>query len=185
MGLVGTVLEFLRTIVDDVPITDVKLDEGGEDTSTAELYQPAGFDSNPLLDDLVVAMRVPGKDRFVVVGYLDPVNEPTTEAGETRLYSRDADGNVVATVLLNIDGFVNLGIDDPENFIPRDDRLQAQLDEIKANIDDLQLAHDSHIHTTTATVGAGPGLGVISAPTVTTTETYDVGDTATDKVKGE
>lgn len=185
MGLIGTVLEFLRTLVDGVPVTDVKFDEGGEDTSTGELYQPAGFDSNPLPDDFVVAVRVPGSDRFAVIGYIDPTNEPTTEAGETRAYARDADGNVVCTIKLDVDGFVNLGIDEPENFMPRDDRLQAQLDEIKANIDDLQLAHDTHIHTTTATVGAGPGVGVISAPTVTTSETYDVGETATDKVKGE
>lgn len=184
MGLVGTVIEVLRTMIEGIPITDVKLDEGGDDNTTAELYQPSGSDSNPLPDDLIIAMRVPGKDRFVVVGYLDPVNEPTTEPGEVRLYSRDADGNVVATVRLNIDGFVNLGIDEPENFIPRDDRLQTQLDEIKKNIDDLQSAHDTHKHDY---IGDGDNATaqVSGTPDKTTSETYDVGDTATDKVKGE
>ena len=35
----------------------------------------------------------------------------------------------------------------------------------KDDIDSLQTGIDSHIHTTTATIGAGPGLGVISPPT--------------------
>lgn len=177
MGLVGTIKEFLRTTLEgSVPVTDVKIDEGGDDNTTAELYQPSGFDGNPLPDDFVVAMRVPGKDRFVVVGYLDPINEPTTEPGETRAYSRDADGNILCAVKLT--DFVNLGIDDPENFIPRDDRLQTQLDEIAANIADLQSAHDSHVHTNPEGGNVGPALP-------TTTKTYSVGDTATDKVKGE
>jgi hypothetical protein len=176
VGLVGIVVEFLRTVVDGVPVTDVKIDEGGEDNSTGELYQPAGFDSNPLPDDFVVAMRVPGSDRFAVIGYLDPVNEPTTEPGQTRAYSRDADGNILCTIKLT--DFVNLGIDEPENFIPRDDRLQTQLAEIEANIADLQSAHDNHVHTNPEGGNVGPAVP-------TTTETYTVGDTACDKVKGE
>jgi hypothetical protein len=78
---------------------------------------------------------------------------------------------------------IHLGIDAEEG-IPRDDRLQAQLDEIAANIADLQSAHDTHIHITTATEGASATVGTIAPPQIATTETYSVGDTATDLTKG-
>lgn len=184
MGLIGTVLEFLRTTVDDVPVTDIKVDPGGGPNLTGELFQGAGDDARALPTDRVHLVEIPGTGRYIAIGFLDPVNEPTALEGERRLYSRDADGVIQVTIRLTNDGFVHLAEDDPAEFIPRDDRLQAQLDDIKASIDDLQDAHDNHIHITSAVTGGGGTAGVIQAPVKVTTVPYEVGDTATDKVKG-
>lgn len=98
------------------------------------------------------------------------------------LYPEDANIGTIGTV----DETVFVLSEDPANadWLCLYTETKQNLDDIKTVLDDLISAHDSHIHTTTATVGTGP-VGVISAPTVTTSETYTVTDPQNAKVKVE
>ena len=68
----------------------IKIDSGGGNVITAEHYAPAGDDSQPLSIDTAAAVFTARKGSAVVVGYNDNVNSPKAEAGEKRIYSRDA-----------------------------------------------------------------------------------------------
>lgn len=135
MGLIGTVIEFLRGDDEGQQVIDVKFDPGGEDNATAAHYQPAGVDSVPLADDYMAVVKSAGTGRWVVVGYLDPVNEGTAVAGEHRLYSRDSGGAVVVTLRLAADGFVHLGEDTGAALIARADKVDAELALVSAALD--------------------------------------------------
>jgi hypothetical protein len=118
---------------------------------------------------------------------------PTEEQPETYIYiDRDQADFIVTTSVTITTGdviqlksqLIELG-DEAVEGIPRDDRLQAQLDEISANIADLQAAHDSHTHLQAMPLHPGvPPQAPTAAPSVMTAETYSVGDTATDLVTG-
>jgi hypothetical protein len=153
VGLIGAVLEFLRSVVDGFPIADVKIDTGGEDNATAELFQPAGFDGQPLEGDTAGAMAVPGADRAALVGFIDQANAGTAGPGEARLYARDADGAIVATILISADGIVNLGDDVAAELIARADRVEAELAKIAQDFTNLNTKYDAHSH---AAMGADP-----------------------------
>lgn len=158
MGLIGTVVEFTRTEVNRIFISDVKVDLGGEDTITAEHYQLGGSDTAPVVGDLVTCVR-DGK-RFVVVATLDPINEGVVSPGELRLYSRDENGAIVSTLYMKSDGSVNIGEDDAETEVPRDDKLQTELAKIQATFESI-------------VVGTGGG-GEVATP-------YEAGDTKSTK----
>lgn len=87
---------------------DVKVDLGGGDNITAKHTAPAGDDSQPLPGDR--PMLVPGaaEGSQNVGGYVDDKNPLIAAAGEKRLYSRDADGNIKAVFWLKNDGQVIL-----------------------------------------------------------------------------
>jgi len=70
---------------------------------------PAGFDGQPLNDDLAVAVKAPGQGQWVIVGYLDLKNGSGVAQGESRQYSRDADGNIVFSIHLKADGTAEIG----------------------------------------------------------------------------
>lgn len=103
MGVIGEVLEFTHT--DEGAF--VKCDIGGE-FITAEHYGPPGDDSYPLPGDFVAISASVGEGNYQVDGYWDPKNPGSSGLGERKLYSRDADGNVVGYVLLKNDGTTEL-----------------------------------------------------------------------------
>jgi hypothetical protein len=65
------------------------------------------------------------------------------------------------------------------------DDVKAELDALKSTIDSFVTAYNSHIHITTATVGAGPVPGVISPTVSTATPHGTVGDVGSSKVEIE
>ena len=178
MGLIGNVIEFVRTVVEGEPVTDVKIDTGG-DTETGEHYQPSGFDGHPLPDDYAAALPGPGEGRLVVVGYIDPKNQLTAGTGEARMFSRDADGNIVATILVDAAGFVNLGEDVAAELMARADRVEDELEKIKTE-------HNTHTH---GSPQAASGNLLTTAPSASPTGLplafqYTPGLVGADKVKG-
>ena len=96
MGFVAKVLSFLRTDENGIKSSDVKVDRGGQRNITGEHFQPSGFDSVPVDErDYAIAIKIPGSDRYVIVGYVDPENDPVAQPGESRIYARNPQTGVV------------------------------------------------------------------------------------------
>ena len=109
MGLNGIarVLSFLRTERNGAKLSDVTLDPGGGPNITGEHIADAGDDAYPLTTDYAATMSIPRDGGRVSVGYADPINTPKAEAGEKRIYGRDATtGQAVNEVWLKADGSV-------------------------------------------------------------------------------
>lgn len=105
MGRVAALLEFVRALRGDVKVSDVKVDRGGGDNRTYEHFADAGDDSFPLPADYVASIGQAGTGRESAVGYLDPLNEQKSLAGDKRIYARDpATGAQVVEVWLKSDG---------------------------------------------------------------------------------
>lgn len=115
MGRIGQILSFTRALIGATKTSDVKIDRGGGDTRTPQHFSDAGDDSYPLAGDYAQTVDQAGSGRDSVVGYVDPKNEQKANAGEKRIYARDANsGATVVEVWLKNDGtatiFNNLGV---------------------------------------------------------------------------
>ena len=100
------IVSVYRAEGDEGPEVEVEL--GGEDFATADMYGPPGEDSPPLPDDEVAAISVDmDGDALATVAYADATPR-VAAAGEKRLYSRDSDGSIVASLHLKGDGSVTL-----------------------------------------------------------------------------
>jgi hypothetical protein len=145
-----------------------------------ETYGPSGDDSPGLEDDRVYLGSIDGQGRSVVIGNL--VVSQGAEAGEKILYSRDTNGNVKAKIYIKKDGGIeiegagadveifsdnNLVLQNGTDFAMRFNEFKTQIDQLRTDHDSLATKHNTHIHITTATVGATATPGTIS-PTTTT-----------------
>jgi len=126
MGLIGTVLEFVRTLVQGRHVAETKFDPGGEPNLTAEHFAPPGDDAHPLRDDKLFAAQAPGSGAYAVVGYIDTRNAGTAGPGEKRLYARDDDGNVVGVLYLTSGGPIRAGADDADKPVPTAERVDEE-----------------------------------------------------------
>lgn len=108
MGLVGKLLSFARLTRNGAEVSDTKLDPGGGANVTAPHFASPGDDSHPLPGDYVLGVRVPGSGTWAAAGYLDPKNSGAAQAGEKRLYARDAAGVEIVQLHLKADGTATL-----------------------------------------------------------------------------
>ena len=154
----------------------------GEAVIEAILLMPCGVAGPqvwlpPSVGDVVAVLYDAERpENSVVVGavYPDGKNPPKTGADEIALQA----------------GKVFIGDDvNATKPCPRDDRLQDQLKAIKSELDAFVSAYNTHVHTVPAlTVNmaatpspiAGPGT---TAATTSRTQTYSVGQTASDSVE--
>ena len=105
MGRIANLLSFIRTVRNGAQVTDVKVDPGGGPNITGENFQGAGEDAYPLKTDYPYISDDSGTGRESVLGYVDPVNTPTSQEGEKRIYARDpSNGAVIVEVWLRNDG---------------------------------------------------------------------------------
>jgi hypothetical protein len=108
MGFLATVVEFLRSSDQGVPTPEVKFDPGDADTSTGGHFAPPGTDAPPLPGDVGYLGDDVGRGNAQALGYQDTKNPGIASGGEHRLYSRAADGSVMAEVWLKGDGSITL-----------------------------------------------------------------------------
>ena len=160
MGLMGVLKSFARVVRNGANISDVKADTGGGRITTAENFGPVGDDSFPLLTDIPFIVPAPGTGRFVVLGYLDPVNESQALEGERRFIARDSSGAPVSFVWLRNDG--SLELNGAEDYAVAYTDLKDAFDTLRGDLNALVQAYNTHIHTTTATIGSSGTPGVIS-----------------------
>lgn len=78
----------------------------GDDVQTVQYMPMAGDDAPPMVGDLVAVIPI-GPAFRVAVGVRDSV-APSVAAGEKKIYSRDANGNVIASCHLKADGGIDL-----------------------------------------------------------------------------
>lgn len=169
MGHLGQVLSFVRVLARSVWSTDVKLDPGGGALKTGTHFGPAGDDAHPLPGDTLIAIQTPRAGRADVVGYVDTVNPPKAEAGEKRVYARDASGAVVVEVWLKNTGeatIVNssgyLTLQPSGQILANGARITTGGDVITAG----GVSLDNHFHQQAAD-GAGDSQQDTTAPTAT------------------
>lgn len=107
MGMIAKVISFFRaTNSAGAKINEAKVNPGGGANITAEVFQPAGEDSFPLPSDYAILINFMRTGSFAVAGYVDPINAGTAQAGEKRVYSRDANGAIKAEFHLKNDGTI-------------------------------------------------------------------------------
>lgn len=104
MGRLGEVQSFERT--EDGP--DVTVDAGGGDLATAQHFEPAGYDAQPLPGDTAATQSSAGAGHEQALGYLDAKNDGKAEPGEARIYARRADGTPVCEFWLKASGDIEI-----------------------------------------------------------------------------
>ena len=105
MGRIARLISFVRATAGNAKTSDVKVDSGGGDNRTAQHFSAPGDDSFPLPGDYVQLDSQAGTGRDSATGYLDPDNEQKANAGDKRIYARDANtGDEVVEVWLKNDG---------------------------------------------------------------------------------
>lgn len=75
----------------------------------AVLYNPAGDYSIPQPDDFVSILKIPGAGNYIAIGNLNNISD--IGEGEKYLYSRDSDGNIVASAYFQNDGKLDVKTD--------------------------------------------------------------------------
>ena len=104
---ISKLLSFTRIVRNDAQISDVKIDPGGGPNITAEDFRPAGDDAHPLTSDYALASATQRSGGQAITGYVDPINEPKAQPGDTRIYGRESEnGTEVNQVWLKNDGSV-------------------------------------------------------------------------------
>ncbi len=106
--MIGEVLSSEATTEGLSNVREVKVDLGGGDIRTTQLFSASGDDSPPLPLDQGVLTTTPGAGRYAVVGFVDPLNAPEASPGERRLYSRSIIGVVMAWIHLKSDGSIDI-----------------------------------------------------------------------------
>lgn len=104
-----------REAVESKPVTEVRLDTGGN-AVTADHFDGAGEDALPLPGDVAEYGYGAPAGSLEIIGYHDPKNQGLAGPGEKRIYARNPNsGTIVCQILLgsggaiNIDGLVNGG----------------------------------------------------------------------------
>ncbi len=82
-------------------------------------------------------------------------------------------------------GEIHIGSENAAEFVALAQKTFDELDAIRSTLNDLVTAYNGHIHITTATVGAGPTLGIISPTTSSGTAPATVNSVAATTVKAD
>lgn len=106
MGRLASVTEFLRNTDQGTPTPEVKCDAGDGDPSTVGHFGPPGTDAQPLAGDVAYLGEDVGRGNEQATGYQDPKNPGVAGPGEHRIYSRAADGSIVAEIWAKADGSI-------------------------------------------------------------------------------
>ena len=108
-GRLGKVSHCSRVKKGDVPTVEVFVELGDDDnpeTVTAELLLAPGIDALPLPGDEVVVEETEGSGDTIAQAFADLINEGKADAGEHRIYARDAAGVVACEIWCKADGTV-------------------------------------------------------------------------------
>ncbi len=111
MGLTGIVRKFARFVKGGKNYSRVTVDLGAGQNQDMNHYSDPGDDSQPLPTDLMAASDNMESNGLNAVGYIDEKNAGIAGPGEKRIYSRDSDGNVVASFYLQDDGTIIMAND--------------------------------------------------------------------------
>lgn len=154
------------------------------DTFSPEYYQNHGLFSRPTKDSKGVFVPIgPSRSFGVIIGSNNYKIEHDIDTGETILYSTNTAGDEVkATVYLKTDG--NIELNGNGDKAVRYSKLETAFNQLQSDFDSLVNTYNTHIHVTTATVGATAVVGVLS-PTVSqgNTSTADITPAKIDEIE--
>lgn len=125
---------------------------GKRDTRTAKEAAPFGVDSSALPDMEAIYIASADKGAPACVGFVN--KGQLADKGELRLYSKDANGNLVTYLWLHNaagEGQIELGgtADNSVGF----NNLKIEFNKLNSKFNDLVTAFNTHVH---ATAAAGP-----------------------------
>jgi len=125
---------------------------GKADTRQAYQSAPHGIESAPAESEEVVALYSYTEKRGepVIVGYLN--KRAVVNAGETKVYSTDADGEEQIAIKLTSDGKIQIAGD--SDFAVRFTELEKGFNELKSDLNSLIQSYNAHTHPFT---GLAPG----------------------------
>lgn len=107
-GLTAKLLSFYRTTRGSAKLSAGKIDPGAGANRTGDVVCPANEDAVPLPGDYTAALEVQGTGRVVLVGFVNTQDTQKAQAGEKRIYARDAGGAEVVELWLKSDGSATL-----------------------------------------------------------------------------
>lgn len=128
---------------------------------TADEVAPFGDDSSPLPELTAIYAKSSEIGDNFIIGYIN--TQQLAELGEKRIYSLRSNGALSFAVHLKNDGTCEIG--GSGNFFVKFNELETAFNQLKSDFDALVTTYNAHTHTTTATVGSTPAVGVIAATT--------------------
>jgi len=136
---------------------------GKADTRQAYQSAPHGIESAPAESEEVVALYSYTEKRGepVIVGYLN--KRAVVNAGETKVYSTDAEGEEQIAIKLTADGKIKIAGD--SDFAVRFTELEKGFKELKDDLNSFVKTYNSHTHPFT---GAPPGGAATTSKTTQT-----------------
>lgn len=123
---------------------------GRDDVKEHRAIGPWGSESAPIKDAVAIYGHTSVNGETVVIGYINQVALDALAAGEHRIFSTDANGNLSYYLHFKDDGTAELG--GTGNFLVKYNELKAELDKLKTSF-------NTHVHT-------GNLGGPTSTPTV-------------------
>jgi len=110
--------------------------------NTTKVSHPFGFDSNPTENYMAIIAETQSNDEPVIVGYLNPRAIEALSPGDSALYSTDANGNIIASIVMRNNGTAELlGTgDNAVRFAPLDSGLQDFKTGIQQELTKIQVA---------------------------------------------
>lgn len=197
-------------------ITEVKIEDKIREIITelfdnytvqASQISPSGIDSSPLKEKQGVLIPVGGSGKYVHIGIY---TQNEVENGEIKVYSEDADENIMASIYLTKDGKITIESEDDievickknvkinadeeiiinegSDYAVKYNELETAFNQLKQDFDNfVSTTYGVHIHpaVTTATVATGP-VGVVTiSPTTTqgSSSTADITPAKVDEVR--
>jgi hypothetical protein len=151
--------------VDDETTCTVKTVESGAK------YKKVKLNAN-INDDKGIYV-FPKKDSYVLVTLVDKVNGFVSMFSDIEKVTLKIDDTVKVEIggdaKISCDGNIEINGGENEGLVIIQ-KLTDKLNGLQNTVNSFVNAYNAHIHTTTATVGVGPAVGVIS-PTVSTAQT--------------
>jgi len=108
MGMTSIVRAFSRRVFAGAQFARTTIDPGAGANQDAVHFSDPGDDAQPLPGDLVASASNAASNGQNALGYVDQQNAGITAAGEKRIYARDADGVISASIFLHNDGSIIL-----------------------------------------------------------------------------
>lgn len=136
-------------------------------TETSNLSIPYGIDCNPPQDEISVIAETGNNADNIVIGFVTKEVLDDLSKGEIGLYSKDANGNIVATIKLRNNGKIEFSSNPEEgqtigsedeiikiggegDHMVRYSKLAEAFNELQEKFNDLVAAYNNHVHTSAA-----------------------------------
>jgi len=172
-------MDLVKTIssrIDDLNRRVVQfLRKGLYDVQTSQEVAPYGIDSCPVKDLVAVYGPTSESGKTVILGYFN--RQQLAAAGETRLFSTNAQGELQFYAWLKADGTMEIG-GNSKNMV-RYQELETAFNELKDDFNTLVSTFNAHTHT-----GVTPGVGSSgSTATPGTSSAADISPAKIDEIK--